>query len=130
EEALIFSNRKIIDAGVAMFHKPGGVELPVLIAVRPVPLAGSVVRFVGEADGNPVLAKRPELLDEAVVQFGRPLPCEKGNDLRATGEKLGAVAPATIHRVAARDLLRVAGIPVILGSAHFQNRGLSCEWRH
>ena len=83
-----------------VFHKASGIELPVFVAVGAVPLSGLVMRFVGETDGDSVLTEGPQLLDEAVVALGGPLPGKKSNDLRATGEELRAVSPATIHSVA------------------------------
>ena len=42
---------------------PFFVELPIFIAVRAVPLPGVVVAFIGKADGNSGVVKRPEFLD-------------------------------------------------------------------
>jgi hypothetical protein len=33
KESILFFDWKIVDAGVSAFHKPGDVELPILIAI-------------------------------------------------------------------------------------------------
>ncbi len=58
-EPLFFLNCGIVYANVACFHQSGFIELPVFIPVRAVPLAGIVMPFVGEADGDTVRGKRP-----------------------------------------------------------------------
>jgi hypothetical protein len=45
------------------------LELPVLVAVRAVPLPVAVVPLVLEADGDAVSGIAPELLDQAVVEL-------------------------------------------------------------
>ena len=81
KESVCFFDEKIVDAGVPNPGKTRGIKLPVFIAIRPMPLPGIVVRFVGETDSDPVPFETPQLLDKAVVQFCRPLPFEKGNYL-------------------------------------------------
>src|SRR5579875_2780221 len=49
----------IVDAGLAPSHQAVGIELPHLVAVRAEPIAGIVMPFVLEANGDAVLMKRP-----------------------------------------------------------------------
>ncbi len=67
KESILFSDRKIVDAGVSSFHKPSDVELPILVAIGPVPLPRVVMPLICEADSNPVSIESPKLFDEAVV---------------------------------------------------------------
>jgi hypothetical protein len=43
KKAVSFSDCQIVDAGMPLFHKARGVELPVLITVGTVPLAGGIL---------------------------------------------------------------------------------------
>jgi hypothetical protein len=67
KESIFFSYIKIVDAGVADSGEPCVIKFPILISIRSMPLAGRVVRLVGEADSNPASVESPELLYEAVV---------------------------------------------------------------
>src|SRR5579863_4854132 len=64
---LAFLDRQVVDAGDAQPHQAVRVEFPVLVAVAAKPVAAVVVTFIGEADGNPVVAEGPDFLDEPVV---------------------------------------------------------------
>src|SRR5258708_25957265 len=72
ELALAGGDRQVVDRGDAMTHQAALVEFPVLVAVRPEPVARIVPPFVGEAHGDPIAAAGPQLLDEAVVQLPDP----------------------------------------------------------
>jgi hypothetical protein len=49
----------VVDAGLAAGHQPVLVELPQLLAVAAPPLTVTVVAFVLEADGDPVVGPGP-----------------------------------------------------------------------
>ena len=59
-------------------HQPLGVELPVLVPVRAVPLSRVIVPFVGEAHAKPVGTEEPQLLDQPVVKLAVPLAAQEG----------------------------------------------------
>jgi hypothetical protein len=67
--ALTLKNRQIIDARVPPAHQSPGVEFPVFIAIRSEPMLAVIVPFVGEPNRDPAFRERPDLLDEAIVQF-------------------------------------------------------------
>ena len=94
------------------------VELPVFIAIAAKPLAAVVMPFVGKAHGYPILAKRPQFLDQPVFEFRVPI-CGSRNclDGLAALEKFGAVAPPAVRRVGESDARRIAGIPRIFSHA-------------
>ena len=50
-------------------HLAQFVEFPILIAVRAIPLAGIVVPLVFKANGDAIVAERPQLFLQATVQF-------------------------------------------------------------
>ena len=83
-----FGDGEIVDAGVAGAHVAERVELPVLIAVRTKPVACVVVRLVGEAHGDAVFGERPQLFDQAILIFVRPLAREELDNRGSPGEKL------------------------------------------
>src|SRR5258705_8893945 len=113
--AVALLDRQVVDAGEAFLHQAVLGELPVLVAVRTVPLARIVVPFVFEAHGDAVLEKAPELLAQAVVEFLRPLAAQELADPVAPREEFRAVAPLAIRRVGERDAVRIARVPGILG---------------
>lgn len=63
--------------------------------MRAKPVVRIVVPFVDEAHGDAPVMKRPQLLDQSVLEFLVPLAVEKGDDGRAPGEELGAIAPGS-----------------------------------
>ena len=63
----------IINTGDAKPHEAMLVEFPVLIAVAAEPKTAVIVPLIGEAHRDTVLAKRPDFLDQAVVEFPAPL---------------------------------------------------------
>src|SRR3954447_7389079 len=70
---LAFVDREVVDAGDAQPHQALLVEFPVLVAVAAEPVAAVVVPFIGEAHGDAIVAERPHLLDQAVVELAVPL---------------------------------------------------------
>ena len=61
----------IVDAGITVMHD--AVSLPIFIAIGTKPIAGIVVRFIGETHCNARSVERPQLLDQALIQFALPL---------------------------------------------------------
>src|SRR5258705_13952721 len=97
EEPVIFAlavfDRQVVDAGDAPSHQALFVELPILVAVATKPVAGIIMPFICKAHGYPVVAKRPDLLDQPILELASPLAREEClNGLAATDE-LGAIAP-------------------------------------
>src|SRR3546814_10589142 len=91
ELPLALRDGEIVDASMARAHQAARVELPILIAVGAEPVARVVMPLIGEADGDPVLAPGPDLLDETVVELLRPFPLQE-LDARSTSlHELGTV---------------------------------------
>src|SRR5512144_373448 len=84
--ALALGDRGVVDARDAQAHQPVLVELPVLVAVAAEPVAAVVVPLVGEAHGDAVVAERPQLLDQPVIELAAPLAGEERLDRRAALE--------------------------------------------
>ena len=74
-----------------------------------------VMPFVGEAHGNAIVVKGPNLLDEPVVELAVPLARQERLDGLAALEKLRAVPPAAIGCVGERDASGIARIPSVFG---------------
>src|SRR5258705_2735198 len=123
------ADRQIVDARDPPPHEAAGIELPVLVPVGAEPLAAVVAPLVGEPDRDPVLVKRPQLLDEPVLQLAGPLPGEELDDRVPAGEELGAVAPDAVHRVAGRDLRGIAAVPRVLGEPDLPGRAVAVVGR-
>src|ERR1700738_5300008 len=91
EEPVIFAldifDRQIVDAGDPPSHQALFVELPILVATAAKPVGSIVVPFICKTHGYPVVAKRPDLLDQPILQLSTPLACEECLDgLAATNE--------------------------------------------
>ena len=127
--ALRFGDRQIVDAGVTALHEPVRIELPILVAVRAIPVVGIVAPFVSEAHGDAVVAERPQLFDESILQLAAPLARQELDDLLAPLRKLGTVSPLAVDGVRERDARRIATVPRVLRQANFLNRGLASEGR-
>src|SRR5260370_8488054 len=72
--AVFFCDRNVVDAGFAAAHQAVLVELPLLVAVRAVPLAGVVVPLILKPPRDAVAAERPQILDHAIPTLPPPLP--------------------------------------------------------
>jgi hypothetical protein len=56
---LDLANRQVVDAGMTGLHQAVFIEFPVFVAVGTEPVACVVVPFIGEADGDAMVGKRP-----------------------------------------------------------------------
>jgi hypothetical protein len=126
-ETVLFADRQIVDAREAHAHQPVRVELPVLIAVRAEPAPGIVTPFVGEANGDAVLVKGPEFLDQPIIELAVPFAGEKRLDRGAPLKELGAVSPSAVFGIRKRDARRVARVSTVLGPARLLHSGFSSE---
>jgi hypothetical protein len=93
EVPVFFPDCQVVDACESFFHQTIIVKFPVFVAIGAVPLACAILKFVFEADCNPVAGEGPEFFFEFVVQFFLPFAGEEGHDLLSSVEKFGAVAP-------------------------------------
>src|ERR1700690_680849 len=122
-KTVLFADRQIVDAREAHPHQPVLVELPVFIAVPAEPTPRIIAPFVGEANGDPVLMKRPELLDQPIVELAVPFAGQKRFDRRAPLKELSPVSPPAVFGIGERDASRVTRIPPVLGPARLLRRG-------
>src|SRR5215472_19373330 len=127
--ALNGRDRQVVDAGNAKSHQAVLVEFPVLVAIAPKPVAAVIVPLIGEAYGDAVVAKRPEFLDEPVVEFTLPLAREKSHDIVATVQEFDAVPPSAFFGIGRCDALGIARVPGIFGEAHLLRGRLLGERR-
>src|SRR6266404_7738847 len=124
-----FPDGKIIDARQPQSHEAVRIELPILVAVRSVPMSRIVVPLVGETHGDAMSFEGPQLFDQAIVQLLRPLACKKRDDLLPSAHEFCAVSPAGIDRVGQRHLLRIARIPGIFRQTDLLDGCLPSKWR-
>jgi len=85
--------------------------------------------LVGEPDGDAVPAERPQLLDQPVVKFPRPLALQELYDLGPPVQELRAVPPPGMLGVPKREPFRIPGVPGILYEAHLLDSRLEGEGR-
>src|ERR1700682_4185113 len=71
----------------------------------------------------------PQLFDQAIVQFLRPLAGKKRDDLLPSIQKFRAVSPARIDRVRQSHFLRIARIPAIFRQTYLLDSCLPNKWR-
>src|SRR5262252_2812017 len=125
--AFALSDWQVIDACDAQTHQPVLIELPVLVAITAKPTATIIVPFVGEANRDSVLTKRPNLLDQAVVELAIPLARKKGFDFCPTLNEFGPIAPATVNRVRDRYPSGFSRVPCIFGHSGLSRGALGGE---
>lgn len=124
---LAFGDRQIVDAGMTAAHQALLIKLPVLVPVGAEPVPRVVVPFVCEPDRDTRLMKRPDLFYQAVIEFLRPLPLQKLDDLLAAIYKLHPVAPDAIDAVCEGYPCGVSRIPGIFGHTNLLYRRLVRE---
>src|SRR6202020_3024700 len=107
-EAVVPRDRQIVDAREAHPHQPVLVKLPVLVAVTAEPASRIVAPFVGEANGDAVLMKGPEFLDQPIVELAVPFAGQKRFDRRPTLKELRTVAPPAVLSIGEGHARRVA----------------------
>src|SRR5581483_11593906 len=117
--ALSFVDDDVVNARVTDGHEPFGIEFPVFVPVTPEPMTAVVAPLVGKAHGDAILPKRPQLLDQTVVDFALPLAHEECFDGGAALEEFASVPPAAVLRVRERDARGVAAVPGIFRKPHF-----------
>ena len=83
--------------------------------------------FIGKAHGYPIVAKRPDLFDQPVVQLTLPFAREKCLNGLAAPDEVGAVAPCAIQRIGKCNFGRIASVPGILSEARLPRSGLGCK---
>jgi hypothetical protein len=136
EEPVIFAlaifDRQVVDAGDPPLHKALFVELPILVAIATKPVARIIMPFICKAHGYPVVAKRPDLFDQPILQLANPLAYKERLDGLAATNELDAVAPDAVQRIGKRYFGRIAPVPGIFGEARLL-RGRFCgerrKWR-
>ena len=111
EAAVLLGELHIIVAGLAPAHQAVRVELPMLIAIGAVSLTVGIVPLILETQRDAIGLERPEVLDQAIVQFGRPFAREKGDNGGSALEKFRAMAPAAVLRIGERNALGIARVP-------------------
>ena len=126
-EALGLLDREVVDRGVSRLHQSVLVELPVLIPIGSKPLAVGGVVLVGEAHGNAVVAVRPVLLDEPVLEFLGPLALEELTNLISSLEYFRSIPPLCIFSVSHWHFRQVAVVPSILRCSDLLDGGLFRE---
>jgi hypothetical protein len=104
--------RGAIDRHAAGLETRGNPARAIRIAAEHLILQ-SVIGVVGD----PIFVKRPQLFDQAIIEFFGPLPFEKLDDGRASLQEFGSVPPAAVFRVSERDALRITCVPGIFGLA-------------
>ena len=129
EFTILFLDRQVVDAGIALLHQAVLVEFPVLIAVRPIPMAGIVVPFIGKAHSDAVVGSGPDFLDQAVIELLGPFTRQETDDLLAAGDEFGAFAPRAVRGIGQRHANRIAAVPAIIGGAHLLAGGFGGERR-
>src|SRR5262245_18960203 len=110
-------------------HQTVFIELPILIAVGSKPVSRIVMTFISEANGDPIVLKRPQFLDQPVVEFPRPFAPKKGDNLLPADEEFGSVAPPALFAVGKSHFFRITRIPSVFRQTDLLNGGFISERR-
>src|SRR5262245_49405538 len=127
--SVFLTDRQIIDGRMAHCHQPVFIELPILITVGSKPVSRIVMTFISEANGDPIVLKRPKFLDQPVVEFSGPFAAKKGDNLLSADEEFGSVAPPALFAIAKSHFFRITRIPTIFRQTDLLNGGFVSEWR-
>ena len=125
--AIRFLDRKVIDACDAPLHQAIRIKFPILVAIRPKPIPAVVMPFIGKPDRDPIFMKRPQLLDQPIIQLFRPFPGKKLHDRLPALDKFRAIPPDTVHRISQRDFSRIAAVPAVFRQAYFLYCGIAIK---
>jgi hypothetical protein len=63
ELSVFLADWQVIDGRMTHRHQAMFIKLPVLIAERAIPVSRIVMPFIREANGDPIVPKRPQFLD-------------------------------------------------------------------
>src|SRR5882724_4648503 len=133
ERPMIFAvrllDREVIDARQPMPHQAVVIKLPILIAVRAIPVPGIIMPFVGKTRRDAIPVEGPKLFDQPIIEFLRPFAAKKRDDFMSAVYEFRAVSPARIDRVGLSHFFRVARIPSVLCQADLLNGSRTREWR-
>src|SRR5262245_39312828 len=110
-------------------HQTMFIELPILIAVGTKPVSRIVMTFISEANGDPIVLKGPQFLDQPVVEFPRPFAPKKGDDLLSADEEFGSVSPPALFAVAKSHFFRITRVPGIFRQTYLLIGCFVSEWR-
>src|ERR1700677_56185 len=128
-KTVLFADRQIVDAREAHAHQAVLVELPVLVAVATEPASRIVTPFIGEANGDAVLMKGPEVLDQPIVELAVPFAGQKRLDRGSALKELRPVSPPAVLRIGERHARGVAGVPGVLRHSRLLRRSFLVEGR-
>src|SRR5262245_42905956 len=120
----------VVDACLAASHVSVVVELPLLVAVAAPPLSRRIPALVLKANGDPIVAERPEVLSKRVVELAIPLAAQEVHNRWTAGRELVSIAPLRVLRVGAGDALRLPRVPRVLRRLNLLAGGLLGKWRH
>ena len=119
-----FVNGQVVNAGYSPSHKTILIKLPVLVSVRPEPVAAVVVPFIRKADGNPIFMKGPQFLGQSILQLSIPFPRQELHNRLSPRDKLRPVAPHAVDGVSLRNLFGIPAVPGIFCQPDFLLSGL------
>lgn len=122
KQSVCFGNRNIIYRCVSHGHVAFSVKFPVFVAVGAKPLAIFVVVFIAKAHGDAIVAMRPDLLDQSIPVFHRPLPDQETAHLIPAVQEFRPVAPFCIVSIGQHHLFGIARVPCVLCHANFFDR--------
>ena len=129
EHSLDLDERMAVDAGDAPSYQAVWIDLPILVAIGPVPIAVDVVIFVGKPSRYPIIGESPEFIDVPVLKLLGPFAREKRLNRRAPGQTADAASPETVDCVTKRHESWLASIPAVLDGADLFCCGLPGEGR-
>ena len=127
--ALRYRDRQIVDAGDTPSHQAALIEFPVLVAVAAEPVAAVVVPLIGKSDGDAVVAKCPEFLDQPVVEFALPFARQERLDSSPALQEFRAIPPLAVLGVGKRNTRGLAGVLCVFGQPHLLCGGFLGERR-
>src|SRR5262249_58762275 len=112
---------------MAHCHQTVFIELPIFIAVGSKPVSRIVMTFISEANGDPIVLKRPQFLDQSVIEFPRPFAPKKSDYSLPADEEFGSVAPPALLAIGKSHCFRITRIPGIFRHTDLLHGGFVSE---
>src|SRR5436190_4999817 len=116
-------DRNVVNRSATPPIEPVLIILPFFIPVCTEPVIRIIVIFVCETNCDSISVDRPQLLNQAIVEFFFPFSLKKFDDFFSSARKFSSISPGTISAVSQCDFLRVTRIPTVFCHSNFDEGG-------
>jgi hypothetical protein len=117
--AVFFIDWYIVDRCMTLSHKAISIKFPIFVSMRAEPFSGLVMILVTVTNGDAVVGKGPQLLDQTIVKLSFPFSTQEIANFPSAFDKVGSIPPDGVFCVRHFDLVGVLGVPTVFGQGIF-----------